>query len=146
MHCYFQVVYFTTDFIQLKLSSQPISNEKLRQNRIEIVTCDICGTETRSSKFVRHTKRCSKGTLQCSQCPNLSTYSQTNTPLLLWFFQINVYFWLHSSITTVMCYWTINPYWKLEFVCMQKHELQSTLEAVFNLVPYPVISVASIDY
>ena len=34
-------------------------------NRNEKITCDTCGTQT--------TKRCSVGTLYCTQCPNFST-------------------------------------------------------------------------
>ena len=44
--------------------------------RKEKVTCENCGTETTRNNIVRHKKRCSIGTLYCTQCPNFSTLSQ----------------------------------------------------------------------
>ena len=44
--------------------------------RKEKVTCENCGTRTTRNNFVRHKKRCSAGTLFCTQCPNFSTKSQ----------------------------------------------------------------------
>ena len=35
-----------------------------------------CGTQTTRNNFVRQRKRCSAGTLYCTQCPNFSTKSQ----------------------------------------------------------------------
>ena len=40
------------------------------------VFCEDCGTQVTRNNFVRHKKRCSAGTLQCTQCPNFSTLSQ----------------------------------------------------------------------
>ena len=42
-------------------------------NRDEKVTCDNCGTQTTKLNPARLTKRCSVGTLYCTQCPNFST-------------------------------------------------------------------------
>ena len=47
-------------------------------NRNEKVTCDNCGTQTTKLNLVRHKKRCSVGTLYCTQCPNFSTQSQSD--------------------------------------------------------------------
>ena len=40
--------------------------------------CEKCGTETTRNNIVRHKKRCSIGTLYCTQCPNFSTKSQND--------------------------------------------------------------------
>ena len=47
-------------------------------NRNEKVTCENCGTQTAKLDLARHKKRCSVGTLYCTQCPNFSTESQNN--------------------------------------------------------------------
>ena len=44
--------------------------------RKEKITCENCGTQTTRNNTVRHRKRCSAGTLYCTQCPNFSTLSQ----------------------------------------------------------------------
>ena len=44
--------------------------------RKEKVTCENGGTQTTRNSIVRHKKRCSVGTLYCTQCPNFSTKSQ----------------------------------------------------------------------
>ena len=44
--------------------------------RKEEITCEHCGTQVTRNNIVRHKKRCSAGTLYCSQCPNFSTMSQ----------------------------------------------------------------------
>ena len=44
--------------------------------RKEKITCENCGTQTTRNNFVRHKKRCSVGTLYCTQGPNFSTNSQ----------------------------------------------------------------------
>ena len=43
--------------------------------RKEKITCEKCGTQTTRNNIVRHKKRCSVGTLYCTQCPNFSTKS-----------------------------------------------------------------------
>ena len=43
--------------------------------RKEKITCENCGTQTTRNRIVRHKKRCSAGTLYCTQCPNFSTLS-----------------------------------------------------------------------
>ena len=40
------------------------------------VTCENFGTQTTRNNIVRHKKRCSAGTLYCTQCPIFSTKSQ----------------------------------------------------------------------
>ena len=47
-------------------------------NRYEKITCENCGTQTTKLNLARHKKRCSAGTLHCSQCPNFSTKSQND--------------------------------------------------------------------
>ena len=47
-------------------------------NRNEEVTCKNCGTQTTKLNLARHKKRCSVGTLYCTQCPNFSTKSQND--------------------------------------------------------------------
>ena len=42
----------------------------------EKITCENCGTQATRNNIVRHKKRCSAGTLYCTQCPNFSTLSQ----------------------------------------------------------------------
>ena len=45
-------------------------------NRNEKVTCEKCGVQITKYNLARHKKRCSAGTLNCTQCPNFSTLSQ----------------------------------------------------------------------
>ena len=45
-------------------------------NRNEKVTCENCGLQITKLNLARHKKRCSAGTLYCTQCPNFSTISQ----------------------------------------------------------------------
>ena len=45
-------------------------------NRNEKVTCENCGVQITKCHLARHKKRCSAGTLYCTQCPNFSTVSQ----------------------------------------------------------------------
>ena len=47
-------------------------------NRNEKVTCESFGTQTTKPNLARHKKRCSVGTLHCTQCPNFSTKSQND--------------------------------------------------------------------
>ena len=44
--------------------------------RKEKNTCENYGTQVTRNNIVRHKKRCSAGTLYCTQCPNFSTLSQ----------------------------------------------------------------------
>ena len=44
--------------------------------RKENVACEHCGTQVTRNNIVRHQKRCSVRTLNCTQCPNFSTLSQ----------------------------------------------------------------------
>ena len=46
--------------------------------RKEKITCEICGTQITRNNIERHEKRCSVGTLYCTQCPNFSTNSQND--------------------------------------------------------------------
>ena len=43
--------------------------------RKEKITCEHCGTQVTRNNIVRHKKRCSAGTLHCTQCPFFSTLS-----------------------------------------------------------------------
>ena len=47
-------------------------------NRNEKFTCHNCGTPTTKLNLARHRKRCSVGTLFCTQYPNFSTKSQND--------------------------------------------------------------------
>ena len=44
--------------------------------RKEKVSCERCATQVTRIKLSRHKRRCSAGTLYCTQCPNFSTLSQ----------------------------------------------------------------------
>ena len=46
--------------------------------RKEKITCENCGTQTTRNNIVRHKKRCSVGTLYCTQCPNVSKKRQND--------------------------------------------------------------------
>ena len=46
--------------------------------RKEKVTCENCGTQTTRINILRHKKRCSAGTLYCTQCSNFFTKSQND--------------------------------------------------------------------
>ena len=45
-------------------------------NRNGKVTCEYCGLQITKLNLARHKKRCSAGTLYCTQCPNFSTTSK----------------------------------------------------------------------
>ena len=45
-------------------------------NRNEKITCENCGVQITKPNLARHKKRCSAGTLYCTQCPIFSTLSQ----------------------------------------------------------------------
>ena len=47
-------------------------------NQNEKVTCENCGTQTTKLNLARHKKRCSVGTLYCTQCPHFSTKAQND--------------------------------------------------------------------
>ena len=67
--CFNLHVYFTL------LCQTPII-EMPSLNRNEKVTCEKCCTQTTKLNLARHRKRCSVGTLYCTQWPNFSTKSQ----------------------------------------------------------------------
>ena len=46
--------------------------------RKEKIICEACGAQTTRNNFVRHKKRCSVGTVYCTQCPNFSTKTQND--------------------------------------------------------------------
>ena len=64
IHFYFRL------FCQTTIIEMPslIRNEK--------ITFEKCGTQTTRNNIVRHRKRCSVGSLHCTQCSNFSTKSQ----------------------------------------------------------------------
>ena len=66
LHRYFRLFYQTTTIERPSL---------IRKDKI---TCENCGTQTTRNIIVRHKKRCSVGTLYCTQCPNFSTKSQND--------------------------------------------------------------------
>ena len=45
-------------------------------NRNEKITCENCSVQITKLNLARHKKRCSAGTLYCTQCPNLFTKSR----------------------------------------------------------------------
>ena len=47
-------------------------------NRNEKVTCENCGTQTTKPNLAHHKKRCSFGTLFCTECPNISLKSRND--------------------------------------------------------------------
>ena len=47
-------------------------------DRNEKLACDNCGTQVSKKNLTRHKKRCSAGTVFCSQCPNYSTKSHND--------------------------------------------------------------------
>ena len=47
-------------------------------DRNKEITCDNYGTQTTKKNLVRHEKRCSAGTLYCTQYPNVTTNSQAD--------------------------------------------------------------------
>ena len=61
-----------------RLFCQTAFSEMLSVFRKEKITCENCGTQTTRNNVVRHKKRCSVGTLYCTQCPNFSTKSQND--------------------------------------------------------------------
>ena len=52
--------------------------EKASLKRNEKVACENCGTQTTKPNLAPPKKRCSVGTLYCTQCPNFSTKSQND--------------------------------------------------------------------
>ena len=72
LHCHNQVVKSVALFFRLFCLLQkclPLYEKKK-------VACEHCLTQATRNNIVRHEKRCSAGTLYCSQCPNFSTLSQ----------------------------------------------------------------------
>ena len=70
--CHILDGYFTSDFIYLRISSNPILGEKPGMNCSDKVNCDKFGTRSRRRKCGRHVKGSSTGTLHYTQCPNFS--------------------------------------------------------------------------
>ena len=64
--------------VYFRLFCQTIIIEMPSLIRQEKITCENCGTQTTRNNIVRHKKRCSVGTLYCTQCPNFSTKSQND--------------------------------------------------------------------
>ena len=62
----------------LQTTLQTPINEMPSLNRNDKVTFENCGTQTTKLYLARHKKRCSVGTLYCTQCPNFSTKSQSD--------------------------------------------------------------------
>ena len=64
--------------VYLRLFCQTTIIEMPSLIRKEKVTCENCGNQITRNNIVRHKKRCSVGTLYCTQCPNFSTKSQND--------------------------------------------------------------------
>ena len=78
MQYYSSVGYFTTHFIQLRLSCWPLLIDRPSFNRNEKVVGENCGTQIRRNKFAPHTKKCSGGTIHCTQCSDFSALSRAD--------------------------------------------------------------------
>ena len=77
-----------------------------------------CGTQMEEAFFWRHTKRCSTGTLQFTQCSSSSTTSRF-TSLFSLILSKDRWKCLHFSLTTVRLSWTITPSLKLEIIFLR---------------------------
>ena len=64
--------------VYFRLLCQNPNIEMPSLNRNEKVTCENCGTQTTKLNLARHKKRCSVGTLFCTQCANFSTETQND--------------------------------------------------------------------
>ena len=62
--------------IHFSLFCQTTIIEMPSLTRNEKFTCENCGTQTTGNNNVRHKKRCSIGTLYCTQRPNFPTFSE----------------------------------------------------------------------
>ena len=62
--------------VYFRLLCQSPIIEMLSLNRNEKVTSENCGTQATKLNLACHKKRCSVGTLYCTQCRNFSTKSQ----------------------------------------------------------------------
>ena len=76
LHCYRQVASIFTSI--LDDSVKLLLLKCLRSMETKKGICDNCGTQTAKRNLARHKKRCSGGTLHCTQCPNFSTKSQND--------------------------------------------------------------------
>ena len=64
--------------VYFRLLCQTLIIEMPSLNRNEKVTCENCGFQTTKLNLARPKKRCSVGTLYCTQGPNFSTNSQND--------------------------------------------------------------------
>ena len=64
--------------VYLRLFCPAAIIEMLSLIRKEKLTCENCGTQATRNRIVRHKKKCSVGTLYCTQCPSFSTKSQND--------------------------------------------------------------------
>ena len=62
--------------VYFRLFCQTTNIEMRSLIRKEKITCENCGTQTTSNNIVRHKKRCSVGTMYCTQCPSYSRKAQ----------------------------------------------------------------------
>ena len=70
LHCYNQVVKLLRSFENFLFLTKMTS-----LIRKEKITCENCGAQVTRNNIVRHKKRCSAGTLYCTQCSNFFTKS-----------------------------------------------------------------------
>ena len=78
LHCYRQVASIFNHHVYSRLVCQTANFEMPSLIRKEKITCENCGTQTTRNNIVRQKKRCSVGTLYCTQCPNFSTKSKND--------------------------------------------------------------------
>ena len=74
LHRYSQVTSFS--YVHFRPFCWTNLNQMPFLNRYEKVTCENFDTQTTKLNLARHKKRCSAGTLYCTQCPDISTLSQ----------------------------------------------------------------------
>ena len=129
-------------YLRIFCSTTLVQKSSLQRN--EKNTRENCRTQTRRSLFWLHTWRCSTGTLLFTQFPNSSTAYLTNLFWLLQFSRTRVEIWRHFSLTKVGCFeqWTLL---NAENDSLVTDMLQSTLQAIFPLIIYPLNFLVSIE-
>ena len=91
-------------------------------------------------------RRCSTGTFHFTQCPNSPTISQTYLPLLLLVLSNDRCYLTAFSVGISQVLLNTEPLLKTENSSHASNKLQSTLQANFTLVIYPLTNVAFIQW
>ena len=65
-------------YVRLRSFCSTLFTQMPSLTRYEKVTCENRGTQTTKLYLARHKKKCSAGTLFCTQCPNFSTISEND--------------------------------------------------------------------